>query len=249
MFRFSLPLTSLFACLAISACSDEGVIRKPDGDGTGGKVLAEFRSSLDTPREEVIPDGPQIDPGAQNIDPFKYGLKYNYKEREVLAGLLEKAKQDPDYLGRSLAATAESLAIVAPEKNVEDYQRDLLCAVRMEIGARQGMFSAYEGQLNAVKLIKGATMPVPDEDLSEEDLEARRAALEAETARERYIREQEFKEEYSKQRTRDYLNYFLLKDQELAREDFANLASEVEACLPLVPDIDLDEEADGTAGE
>lgn len=234
MFRTSPSIVSLFACLAISACSDDGVIRKPDGDGSSGKALADFRASLEQPRDETIPDGPQIDPGAQNIDPFKYDLQYNYQEREILAGLLDEARDDADYLTRSLPATRQGLEEFKPSIKWDDYVTYMECAVTADLAARNGLLSAYRGQELAAKFITAGLDPTygtltPEE---REQYEAERSELlEAESARERYTREEEEKEQLNKLRTRNYLNYFLMRDRDMDQYTAEDLQGRLDTCL------------------
>lgn len=247
MFRFPLPIVSLFACLAITACSEEGVIRKPDSDGTGGQALAEFRNSLEQPRNEVIPEGPQIDPGAQNIDPFKYGLKYNYQERQILEGLITEARQDPDYLARSLTATEAGLTELVPAKKWDDYVTFLECAVQFDLGARSGLMSAYKAQDLAAKFVTASLDPEIGT-LTAEELEQiradRQAMLDAEGPRERYAREEEEKEQLAKLRTRNYLNYFLIRDRDEGVYSPEELQARIDTCMTFDKAVNLELETE-----
>ena len=118
MARISTAIMTVLLAGTLTACEDDGIVRADKNaatEETADVTLGDIRSMINEPREVVIPDGPQIDPAAMNINPFKYGLEYNYKEREALDRLLIQARADVHYLSRSLEATRESLGAYSPQ--------------------------------------------------------------------------------------------------------------------------------------
>ena len=234
--RYSTLILPALISLVVAACDDGTVIRASDDASrteTGEVTLENIRANLARAPEAIDTDGVQIDPGARNINPFKYALDYSYKERDILDGMLEEARQDEAYLERSLASTPESLNVVAPDKLWKDYLFAMDCAVSYDIAARVGVISAYAGQQKAAEFVTLAMDPARGSRSSEE-LEAlqteRAEALSDETPRERYAREQIEKEELNRLRTRNYLNYFLLRDRALQESDTEGLGAELEVC-------------------
>ena len=146
-----------------------------------------------------------MDPASANIDPFKYELEYSYEERDILVALLEEARADSDYLNRSLEATGETLTLMSGDYALESYVANLSCAASFDLAAREGAISANAAQLGAARMIRpyvDATPPTSDKP--------------DETALNRIEREQFFEEELRRLRTRNYLNYFLIRDAMLA---------------------------------
>ena len=233
-------IAALSASLVISACSDDGVIRRPESDGDGAQGLVNFRADLETRTPEAVPEGPQIDPAAANIDPFKYGLDYSYKEREILERLLAEARQDPEYLERSLAATEEGLAILAPELPSDHYRTHLNCAVTLDVASRQGLLPVRQAQADAARLVDQAT-PLPTAENMPE--------IEGEGARDRYAREQTYKDELERLKTRDYLNYFLARDARLADVDSALLGEDIAVCEALLDGVSEEQTETPTVSE
>jgi len=234
--RYSTLILPALISLVVAACDDGTVIRASDDASrteTGEVTLENIRANLARAPEAVDTDSVQIDPGARNINPFKYALEYSYKEREILDGMLEEARQDEGYLERSLASTPESLSVVAPDKLWKDYLFAMDCAVSYDIAARVGLISAYAGQQKAAEFVTLAMDPARGSRSSEE-LEAlqteRAEALSDETPRERYAREQVEKEELNRLRTRNYLNYFLLRDRALEDTETEGLGAELKVC-------------------
>ncbi|GEM_PF-4988064 len=232
--------TSLLAALvmagSLASCEEDGIIRASDDaatEQTGDVTLGDIRNMVNEPRDQSVPDGPQVDPAAANINPFKYQLEYNYKEREVLDGLLEQARDDGDYYNRSLAATQEGLEALNPQILWQDYLDYMSCAVIYDLSAREGLSSASAAQAKAAEFINYAMDPEigsrPESEM--ENFRTARADLLAnETAREKYAREQVEEEELNKIRTRNYLNYFLMRDRLSGSMDSEELAVELAGC-------------------
>lgn len=203
MSRKFAPVYAFALCIAVAACDNDTVIERPDSVGLEESAAAfgEMRRNLDEVREGE----PFVDPASANIDPFKYELAYSYEERDILIELLEEARADGDYLNRSLQATGETLELMSGDYALESYVEDLSCAASYDLAARNGVISANPGQVGAARMIRpyvDATAPASDDP--------------DETALARIEREQFFEEELRRLRTRNYLNYFLIRDAMLA---------------------------------
>lgn len=240
MARISTAIMTVLLAGTLTACEDDGIVRADKNaatEETADVTLGDIRSMINEPREVVIPDGPQIDPAAMNINPFKYGLEYNYKEREALDRLLIQARADVHYLSRSLEATRESLGAYSPQILWQDYLSFMDCAVKYDLGARHGLSSASAAQAKAAEFVEHAldpdtgTRPATELTKYRED---RAELLANESSREKYAREQLEEEELNKLRTRNYLNYFLLRDVFANSMDAEALKTELDACEALV---------------
>ena len=127
----------LSASVLLAACGESAEAPAPSEGSANHNRLLEIRGGVHAETPEA-PAEEMIDPSAQNIDPFRYGLGYNYEERDVLAGLLDQARERDGYLLRSLAVTADSLALVRPGKTATEYERALTCAVKADLLGRNG---------------------------------------------------------------------------------------------------------------
>lgn len=225
----------LSASVLLAACGESAEAPAPSEGSANHNRLLEIRGGVHAETPEA-PAEEMIDPSAQNIDPFRYGLGYNYEERDVLAGLLDQARERDGYLLRSLAVTADSLALVRPGKTATEYERALTCAVKADLLGRNGGIPVHRALNHSIMLSKLAVTLTEDEIASEAFQTFQEEFVEFEetsTAHDRFLRNRELQAEENRLRTRHYLNYHLLRDQVREEVPEGQLQGDVTACLEM----------------
>lgn len=215
MLKFSpFSLIPVIALLALSAC-----------DNAGERITAPAEApdvSLSDIGQRIASDevrdtqAPAVDSAAANINPFK--PHYSYPEREAFETLLEKARQDEDYLDRSLALTKDSLSGLPLGLEPESYGERIACAAAIDAASRAGQMPAHHAQKSSAEMI---ALALGEIDHSVEILDEEGNPI---TKREGEQRMLDF-------RKRTYLNYFLTRDQLMASETPEALMAAAQACL------------------
>ncbi len=142
---------ALCGMVMVSACDMRAGKQVTEPTEAPSVSLADISNQLqsDTPR---IGEVPEVDMAARNINPLR--TPENYRQRDVWNGLLAQARQDPDYLNRSMTKTLASLNSLPVSLPYGDYQEVLEDTAAIHASALNGDRTAHEAQAQAFAYIQ-----------------------------------------------------------------------------------------------
>ena len=209
MTRILLCLLALPLALTLTACDDGNVIRRPASEADiSAPALANVRKELEKEPAPVTA-ADLIDPAAKNINPFKPA--YSYKERAVYERLLEQARQDPDYLTRSLEATKTSFADLVIDVSYGPYEETLRQAATVHASAILGDRMAHTAKTQTIAILDRGIVLGDQSKLKE------------------LLTRDEYGDRLADFRKRHYLNYFLTLDEVMKLRSRESIRDEADA--------------------